>query len=358
MDPSEQARARQVVALEDLGIRLVGIPGFGVAIPNLTGLFGPLGPREPLYWFGYLWFIGLAWLIWQGNRWLLFQQRKHLGWFEQPVQKLVLLLFAIVCYTAPLTVIWLVAWFGIAGFAEPGSLAARAAIETTVLMNVICVVFVAHAYETVFLIKDRASDLLALERLDRARAQAQLDALRSQIDPHFLFNSLATLGHLIDTDPVRARAFNDTLARVYRYILAQRDRDLVRLAEELAFVRDYVFLLRLRFGDALELIVDDPEALGEKRLIIPVSLQVLVENAVKHTVFDAARPLRVRIELRSTSASVTNSRRPKLLPTSSGLGLANLAERYRLVAGAEPTILAEPDQFRVELPLVTLLEAA
>ena len=126
----------------------------------------------------------------------------------------------------------------------------------------------------------------------------------------------------------------------------------------MAFVRDYVFLLRLRFGDALELIVDDPEALGEKRLIIPVSLQVLVENAVKHTVFDAARPLRVRIELRSTSASVTNSRRPKLLPTSSGLGLANLAERYRLVAGAEPTILAEPDQFRVELPLVTLLEAA
>ncbi|MFV8752726.1 sensor histidine kinase [Nannocystaceae bacterium ST9] len=354
MDPRRQARARQVAALDDLAIRLIGIPGFGVAIPNLTGLFGPLGPRDPIYWFGYAWFVGLAWAIWQGNRWLLFQQRKHLGWFEHPVQKLLLLLFAIVCYTAPLTVLWLVAWYGMSGFAEPDF----AVIETTMLMNVICVVFVAHAYETVFLIKDRASDLLALERLDRARAQAQLDALRTQIDPHFLFNSLATLGHLIDTEPARARAFNDTLARVYRYILAQRDRDLVGLADELAFVRDYVFLLRLRFGEALELVVDDPERLAERRLIIPVSLQILVENAVKHTIFDAARPLVVRLELRDRAASVTNPRRPKPLPTTTGLGLANLAERYRLVAGADIRVIADAPDFRVELPLVSLHEAA
>jgi hypothetical protein len=350
----KEARARQVASLDDLAIRAIGIPGFGVAIPNLTGLFGPLGSRDPIYWFGYAWFIALAGLIWQGNRWLLFQQRKYLGWFEHPVQKILLLLFAIVCYTVPLTVLGLVAWYGIAGFGEPDF----AAIETTMLINVICVVFVAHAYETVFLIKDRGEDLLQLERLDRARAQAQLDALRTQIDPHFLFNSLATLGHLIDTEPARARAFNDTLARVYRYILAQRDRDLVPLADELVFVRDYVFLLRLRFGDALELDIADPEGVAQQRLVVPVSLQILVENAVKHTIFDAARPLVVRIELTAEGASVTNPRRPKPLPTTTGLGLANLRERHRLVVGAELRVLADDRQFRVELPLVSLHEAA
>lgn len=346
---AEKSEAGTAIAeLDDRWTRRVGIPGFGVLIPNITGLFGDLGPRDWEYWLGYAWFVGLAWLIWHGNRWLLFQQRKHVGWFDHPVQKIVLLLFGIVCYTAPLTVLVLVAWYGWSGLGAPDF----SAIESTMLINVLCVVFVAHVYETVFLIKDRETDMVQVERLERARAQAQLDALRNQIDPHFLFNSLNTLSHLIDTDPARARVYNETLARVYRYILAQRRSDLVRLADELAFVRDYVHLLKLRFGEALQVEIVDEEGLSSTRLVVPVSLQLLVENAVKHTVFDDDRPLHVEIAIGARSIIVSNSRRPKPVPTSSRIGLRNLDERHRLVVGGGVTITCDDTSFKVEVPTV------
>jgi CheY-like chemotaxis protein len=158
------------------------------------------------------------------------------------------------------------------------------------VITTVCAVTITHIYETGYLIKARARDALHVERLEHARAQAQLDALRSYIDPHFLFNNLNTLSHLIADDPDRALAFNDSLAEVYRYILCNRGRDLVLLREEVAFLRQYYLLLRLRFGPALELDCDDISDL-DRLLIPPISLQVLVENAVKHNSFDRERPL-------------------------------------------------------------------
>src|SRR5690606_34942561 len=117
----------------------------------------------------------------------------------------------------------------------------------------ICVTFVTHVYETVFLIREREDDRLRVARLERAGALAQLDALRSQVDPHFLFNSLNTLNWLIDSDPVRAGRFTETLARIYRYMLKQRAHETVPLRDELDFTEDYLSLLSLRFGAALEL---------------------------------------------------------------------------------------------------------
>jgi hypothetical protein len=336
--------------LDDRLTRAIGIPGFGLSIPHLTGLFGPLGRTDAAFWWGHLLFVGLSAAIWQGNRWFLFQQRRHYGWFDRPVQKLILLLFAITFYTAPLTVATLWVWYRLAGFGPDWEV-----IRVVALANVICVVFVTHAYETVFLIKEREGDIVQVSRLERARAEAELSALRSQVDPHFLFNSLNTLGHLIDTDPARAQAFNDHLARVYRYLLATRDRHLVTLAEELDFVSHYVALLRLRFGDsvALEILADGVDA--ERALVPPTALQALVENAVKHNSFHAEQPLRMRLALSPGHAELRNPLRLRAQARpSAGVGLANLRERYRLAGGREIEAGEERGEFRVSVPLLPL----
>jgi hypothetical protein len=133
----------------------VGVLAFGISIPFLTGLYGPIRPDDRRFWAGFLWFIALAAAIWLGNRWLLFKQREHFDWFANPWRKLAMLVTANVLYTAPLTVAWLYAWTLAAGLPP-----AAATLQVVTLTNVICVIFVTHAYETVFLIRERESDLL------------------------------------------------------------------------------------------------------------------------------------------------------------------------------------------------------
>jgi LytS/YehU family sensor histidine kinase len=226
------------------------------------------------------------------------------------------------------------------------------AIRVVTLINVICVVFVTHVYETVFLVKEREADMIEVERLGRARAEAQLEALKGQIDPHFLFNSLNTLGYLIDHDPAAACEFNARLGRVYRYILGTRERPLVLLAEEVEFLDDYAALLAVRFGDALRL-RKDGEVRLDRLLCPPISLQVLLENAIKHNEVSQAHPLEVVLRFEDRAVVLASTRRPRREPPASvGVGLSNLAERCRLTTGQDVSVHDRPDVFAVRLPLL------
>jgi len=340
-NPPTQAR------LDDRRLMLGGSLAFGLAIPWLTGLYGPLGPGDTRFWIGFAGFIVLAFTIWAGNRWLLFKQREHLTWFAHPLRKLLLLVSANVLYTAPLTLAGIWAWFQVAGLPVDMN-----ALKLVVATNVICVLFVTHAYETLFLIRERESDMLRVERLERARTQAELGALKAQVDPHFLFNSLNTLGHLIENDPHGAREFSDTLAEIYRYVLDSRQRDLVPLDEELAFLRHYHRLLALRFGAAMPLQLD-PALQTAQWLVPPLALQTLLENAVKHNEASAAQPLTVGFALDGDRVRVRNAMQPRrsALP-SSGMGLANLDERCRLLAGRALERRSEGGVFEVAIPLL------
>lgn len=333
--------------LDDRLVRAIGIPAFGLSIPHLAGLFGDLGPRDGPFWAGTIWFVALSAAIWHGNRWLLFEQRRHWDWFRHGGRKVIMLLAAIVLYTAPLTAAALVGWYGWSGLGAVD----WTAVRLVVVVNVLCVVFVTHVYETVLLIKDRSGDLLRVERLERARAEAELAALRAQLDPHFVFNSLNTLSHLIESDAARAREFNERLADVYRYMLRQRERDLIDVGEELAVVRAYVWLLAVRFGDAIRLrVTGDGDARGR---VPPLSLQLLVENGVKHNELGSDRPLEIDIEIGAREVIVSTTFRPRrLVRPSAGLGLRNLDQRYRLLGAGALRVVAGPDRFVVALPLV------
>jgi hypothetical protein len=329
--------------VDDRWVRAIGIPVFGGGIPRITGLLDGVAIDRASYWIGSLAFLALAAAIWQGNRWLLFEQRRHWGWFDHPVRKVVMLLAAIVLFTVPLSVTTLVAWYAARGVA-----ADIATIRTVVLMIVICVVFVTHVYETVFLIKERASDRVRVAELERARAQAQLSAFLAQADPHFMFNALHALATLVEADPPRARVYTEHLADMHRYLLAQLGKSLATVGDELRFLDDFVELMRLRFGDALDVdIIDD--GIDRHALLPPTAIQLLVENAIKHN----QAPLAIELRLGTTAITVAHVRKPRRSQRpSAGVGLRNLDECSRLACGRGISIDQRDGRFAVTVPLI------
>lgn len=332
-------------------MRLIGIPFFGIAIPNITGLFGNLSWTDASYWLGYLYFIGLAAAIWQGNRYLLFRTRKRFTWFDKPIEKLVLLFMNNIFYTTPLTIAWLCMWYNLAGFEG----IKWDVILIVALVNVICVLFVTHVYETVFMVKEQQNEQVKNSELQRAKAEAELAALKNQIDPHFMFNSLNTLTHLIKVSGSKALEFTENLAEVYRYILSQKDQTLVLLDDELDFTHKYTDLLHLRFGNALIIKKQFNGTAGKDFLIPPTSVFVAFENAVKHNEISEKTPIQIDVDIRNGYLTITNSiRERKTRAHSSRIGLKNLDERFKLVTGKGITTDKQDNKFVVHLPLIPI----
>lgn len=334
--------------LNDRTIRIVLIPFFGFIIPNVTGMIDNAHFSLPQLAGAYLYFTFVAFAIWQGNRYLLFRLRLRFSWLSQPMYKVIALIVSNIFYTIPIAVGLMSVWYVFAA----GGIADWDVIYKATALCVVCVVFITHTYETVFLIKSWGTDKTKTEELERAKVQAELEALKNQIDPHFMFNSLNTLSYLIEQDSVKAKLFNDNLAEVYRYILFNRDRNLVLLSEELQFAEKYFSLINIRFGNAVTLRMNhstDPERL----LIPPISLQLLIENAIKHNEFSERKPMTISIEIEEGKAVITNERRPKTGgKPSSHIGLKNLNDRYMLITDRNITVRNERQFFAVELPLL------
>lgn len=339
------------IKLNDIGFRLTLIPFFGIALPIITGI---LDHSTHTLWeikFSYLYTIGMAFIIWHGNRFLLFTLRSYFDWFEKPIRKIAALILAISFYTIPVSILMLVGWY---------HLFAKGAIDWNIvslnaMIIMIAVLFIVHVYETVFLVKEAESEKVQRAQTEKAKAEAELEALKNQIDPHFIFNSLNTLSHLIEENPAKAKLFNDNLADVYRYILQNKARDLVLLREEMNFLESYFSLLKIRFDKAVQIKNEVPDLALENYLIPPISLQILAENAIKHNEFSDATPLILEIELKNDELIVHNRVRKKTLrKASSKIGLQNLRERYKLTTNREIAIKEEGRNFTVNLPVLKI----
>jgi len=348
---TENNIANPEIQLNDRTMRLVGIPFFGIVIPNVTGLFGALSIQNVTYWLGYPYFIALAFLIWQGNRYLLFRTRKRFTWFDKPIEKLILLFINNIFFTSPLTIAWLCLWYRAAGFA----VIKWDNILIVTLVNVICVLFVTHVYETVFMVKEQQGEQLKNAQLLKAKAEAELEALRSQIDPHFMFNSLNSLSYLISTDPSKARLFTENLADVYRYILAQKDQSLVLLEDEFTFMDKYMELVMLRFGKAFQIKRFFNGTTEKKFLVPPISAFVALENAVKHNEISEQKPLQLELHIDDNLLIIKNNLQPKRsIQHSSNIGLKNLDERFKIITGRGIDVTKDKVEFRVTLPLTPI----
>ncbi|MBS1597100.1 MAG: histidine kinase [Bacteroidetes bacterium] len=335
--------------LNDIGFRLILIPFFGIAIPLITKINDEVTLTHWLTKFSYGYTILIAFVIWQGNRYLLFTLRTYFDWFNKPIKKIIYLLLAISFYTIPISTLLLTGWYYI--FAQ--GKVNWSTVYTTTLIIMICVIFITHVYETVFLVKESESEMVKNEQLEKARAQAELEALKNQVDPHFIFNSLNTLSHLIEENPAKAKLFNDNMAEVFRYILQNKSQELVLLREEVFFLRDYFSLLKIRFEDAVQMNLDIPPNLFDNYLIPPISLQLLIENAIKHNEFSDHIPLIIDIDIHGEELHVKNEIRKKILRKTSGTGLYNLNERYKLLTNKSIEI-NEDKEFIVSLPLLKI----
>jgi two-component system LytT family sensor kinase len=191
------------------------------------------------------------------------------------------------------------------------------------------------------------------ERMEKETIRAQFDALKNQVNPHFLFNSLSILSSLVDTDTRLAGEFINQLAKAYRYILEQQDNEQVSLHTELGFIESYAFLLALRFEDKLFIDIDVPQESRDRYKIAPLTLQLLVENTVKHNCLSEEEPLRVHIGMAGDYLQVSNPVLPRSdRDVSTGIGLRNITNRYRLLT-ARPVRIDEADGvFMVKLPLL------
>jgi two-component system, LytTR family, sensor kinase len=200
-----------------------------------------------------------------------------------------------------------------------------------------------------FFVNWRKSAILQ-EQMKREQLALQYETLKSQVNPHFLFNSLNAVTSLISTDPDKAILFVKKLSEVFRYVLEQKDNELTTLDAELDFLESYIFLQKIRFGENLEVNIEVPE---RNRYIIPLSLQMLIENAIKHNVVSKEFPLTIQISSKNGEyLVVSNNLRKKPVIGSSNLGLENIRSRYSFFT-ANPVLISETkNEFRVEIPLI------
>lgn len=218
----------------------------------------------------------------------------------------------------------------------------------SILLNGITVLFI----EIFLFDKRQIENEMKLHLIEKEKAVYQFEALKNQINPHFLFNSLNVLSSLAYQDAGKTNQFAKKLSNVYRYLLTTHERPYVRLEEELQFVDSYLFLEQIRFGKTLKIIIED-DGNNRHRAIIPASLQMLVENAIKHNISTYKSPLIIHITINGDGVTVSNNLQLRNYVIKNGMGLSNLKKQYSLY-GQEVSIIKTDVNFIVKLPFIEL----
>lgn len=302
------------------------------------------------FWPGVLIALIFTIVIWEGNVAILAAARQR---FPRPDQTARRFLVQVPGHAAYTLVAGSALKWGVTQL-FPGEICDSAALANAFMINLIPTSIVALIYEAVYFFQQWKANLTRVEALVRTAAQTELAALRQQLDPHFLFNSLNTLAALIDDEkPAVAQQYLSQLADVYRYVLLAKDHETVPLHEELAFVDAYIALNKVRFRENLRVENTIPVTSHQRR-VAPLSVQTLVENALKHNVISREHPLALRLEAAGPDAiRVANPIRTKaLLAPGTHTGLRNLVSRYALLTPRAVEVSAEGGEFRVSLPLL------
>ncbi len=212
-----------------------------------------------------------------------------------------------------------------------------------------------HLINTViFYFKEYKTTQIQAEELKRFHAQAELQLVKNQINPHFLFNNLNVLSALVMQNNAEANKFIEEFSKVYRYILNNHEKELVALKTELHYINPYIFLLEKRFGEGLKVSINIPEKMGEL-LIIPAALQMLIENAIKHNVVSKNKPLHITLHINDNNSIVVsnNLQAKQTVENSTEIGLQNIIKRYKLVSTKHVDVTTADNAFTVTLPLIS-----
>lgn len=333
--------------IRDRYLRAFFIPALGIFIPIISGII-TYGKYDILQLIGTnLFFIFSSFLIWTGSNWVHVKLRPVYKPGINPFIKIASISFIAILCGVSIGGFMAMLWFKFSNEIFNWTSLIKFLVVCTLAIIVFTLI-----YEIVFLSKERELDSKIVKQLDHELTQAELSVLKNELDPHFMFNSLTTLSYLIQNDPETAHAFNSKLSSVYKYFLLNKGRDLISLDNELEFICNYLFLLKIRHDNKLEMETELNEA-DRKIMVLPCALQILVENAVKHNEFNQNNPLKIMINRNEKYIKVSNNSKPKAYKVNStGIGLKNLSSRYKLICNKDISIESSADRFTVKLPII------
>ncbi|PKB17864.1 2TM domain-containing protein [Flavobacterium sp. 5] len=201
--------------------------------------------------------------------------------------------------------------------------------------------------------KQASKSEVTQQRIIAGTANAKFETLKNQIDPHFLFNSLNVLSSLIEENPDNAQRFTTSLSKIYRYVLEQKDKELVSVEDELSFAKTYMNLLKMRFENSLFYELPATNGIPDAK-VVPLSLQLLLENTVKHNVVSEQRPLHIRIFVDGDYLAIQNNfQKKEVIQSRQGVGLQNIVDRYGIITNRKVLIEENEQSFTVKIPILT-----
>ena len=221
------------------------------------------------------------------------------------------------------------------------------------LVAIVVTFFVTLGIHAFYFYKAYQENKVKEQKVIAGTASAQFESLKNQIDPHFLFNSLNVLSSLIEENPENAQKFTTSLSKIYRYVLEQKDKELVPVAEELAFAKTYMNLLKMRFENSISF--ELPEDFNnDEAKVVPLSLQLLLENTIKHNIVSEQKPLHIKIYIADNYLIVENNLQIKeVLQDRRGVGLQNIVNRYALISERKVLIEESSAYFKIKIPILT-----
>jgi sensor histidine kinase YesM len=338
------------IGFNDRWVMVMVIPVLSFIIPIV--FMGSRFNRYPFFhWNEYVITFVITAVLWIGNRKIMVYSRKKYPLFKDVRTRLI--------YQSSYMMLFTLVLNNLLSFAthlfvfDYGS--HTDTIDILICSNsasFFCTIMIIAIYESIYFMNELRSSVEESEKLKRESLSAQLNALRSQVNPHFLFNTLNTLSSLIPENPKHAVDFVQQLSKVYRHILEVKDEKSILLKDELDLLKAYTFLLKTRFDKNLDVTIDIPTEKLQKR-IVPMSLQILMENAIKHNIVSADKPLHIDISTVNGSLVVSNNLQMKnQVNECTGIGLDNIRNRYKLISEKPVNVTTNNNNFTVSIPLI------
>ena len=279
---------------------------------------------------------------------------KSMDWLENPLKRFLIgLSYMVVITIVGFLIVFLFFRVVVYGYTLK---AALSILDVGVFTGPLFITFGVNAFMhgRSFLLAWR-QDAINYQKLKTEQIATQYDSLKNQVNPHFLFNSLNALTSLVHDDQDKAVEFIRKLSQVYRYVLDTKDKEVVTIGEEMTFLMSYLYLQKIRFDDNLRYHIDIPPE-SEKNFIVPISLQMLLENAIKHNIVSQSKPLHVEIVATDDYLIVRNNLQEKMHKDSTGIGLSNIKDRYSYMTRQEVIINKTETHFEVKLPLIKSMD--
>ncbi|QCR24133.1 sensor histidine kinase [Pontibacter sp. SGAir0037] len=341
--PAKSPSKLKAVVREILGWILSAFGAFALGCQHCFQL--PLSEAIFNFLFSYTIFV----LLWKGNGLLTNTLSLFYPWVRNPSKRFIISLIATLLLTVVVVILVNIVFLTYKGYTLQDL--SQRNWASSVGVPVIITFIISLFFHSWHFLQGWRQTAINAERLEKENIASQYESLKAQVNPHFLFNSLNVLTSLVETDQKQAVRFIRKLSEVYRYVLDSRQKEIVPLLEELHFLESYIYLQKIRHGEALQVQNDIP--LDASLMVVPLALQMLIENAIKHNMALEEEPLQVHLYIENDYLVVQNNlQERRIREESTGMGLPNIESRYSYLTNNKVQIIATSQEFTVKLPLL------